>query len=222
LAGVRRGTTASRSTRVETRSRTGARTVERARTTCHRILAAATGLRRGELAGLRWSAVDLEGSTLVVSATRVVVGHEVVASGPKTEAGARTVSLDSVTVTALRQHRRRQLEERVAAGPAWEGDDELLFVDELGRPIHPARMTKLLAARARAAGLPPIHLHALRHGHATHGLQGGVPIAVMSKRLGHSSIRVTADTYSHLVPELDGAAADQVAALLDGASRQTS
>ena len=178
-------------------------------------LAAATGLRRGELAGLTWPAVDLDAGTLIVRATRVVVGHAVVDSGPKTEAGQRTISVDSATVAALRAHRRRQSEERLAAGPAWNGDGELLFVDELGRPIHPARMTKLLAARAAAVGLPSVRLHALRHGHATHGLTAGVPLAVMSKRLGHSSIRITADTYSHLVPELDLAAAERVAALLE-------
>ncbi|MDA8296875.1 MAG: site-specific integrase [Actinomycetota bacterium] len=181
-------------------------------------LAACTGLRRGELAGLRWSDIDLDSGALKVSTTRVVVGWEVVESGPKTHAGARVIGLDAGSVATLRQHRKAQLEERLRAGELWQGTTDLVFVDELGRALHPGYLTRTLTARARGAGLPPVRLHALRHGHATHGLESGVPLAVMSKRLGHASIRITADTYSHVTAAVDQAAADQVAALIDSAN----
>jgi len=178
-------------------------------------LAAMTGLRRGELAGLRWGDVDLDAGTLRVTATRVVVGYRVVESEPKTEKSRRTIGLDPATVAALRQHRARQAAERLAAGAAWEGSEHL-FADALGHPYHPQRLTQMLAARAKAAGLPAVKLHALRHGHATHALEAGVPMKVVQERLGHSSIAITSDTYSHVSAAVDQAAAAKVAASVDG------
>jgi len=178
-------------------------------------LAAMSGLRRGELSGLRWADVDFDAGTLRVSATRVVVDYKVVESGPKTARSARTVGLDPNTVSALRAHRAQQAAERLAAGELWAGDDHV-FVDELGRPYHPQRLTQMFATRARAAGLPVIKLHALRHGHATHGIEAGVDLKIMSERLGHSSYSITADIYSHVTPAVDAAAAAKVAAAVDG------
>ena len=178
-------------------------------------LAAMSGLRRGELCGLRWADVDLDAGTLRVSTTRVVVDYKVVESGPKTARSARTIGLDPATVGALRAHRAQQAAERLAAGELWAGDDHV-FVDELGRPYHPQRLTQMFATRARAAGLPVIKLHALRHGHATHGIEAGVDLKIMSERLGHSSYSITADIYSHVTPAVDAAAAAKVAAAVDG------
>jgi integrase len=180
-------------------------------------LAVTTGLRRGELAGLTWAAIDWDAGLLRVSSTRVVVGWEVVDSGPKTEAGVRVIGLDAATLSALREHRRAQAEEMMANRDVWQGAGDVVFVDELGRPLHPGYLTRTLAARARAAGLPPVRLHALRHGHATHGLASGAQLLEMSKRLGHASIRITADTYSHVSAAVDRRVADQVAALIDAA-----
>ncbi|MCU1490248.1 MAG: integrase family protein [Acidimicrobiaceae bacterium] len=178
-------------------------------------LAAMTGLRRGELAGLRWENVKIEEAALRIAATRVVVGYKVLDSEPKTEKGKRPVGLDAATVTALRQHRARQAEERLRAGEAWQ-DSGLVFVDELGVPYHPDRLTRMLAAKAKAAGLPTVKLHALRHGHATHALEAGVPMKVVQERLGHASIAITSDIYSHVSAAADQAAAAQVAAAVDG------
>lgn len=180
-------------------------------------LAVATGMRRGELAGLRWQDLDLDTGTVQIAVTRTVVGHAVVNSDPKTQNSRRVLGLDAGTVAALRSWRKRQLEERMAWGPAWT-DTGLVFTKEDGTGHHPARLTRMLAARATAAGLPPVRLHALRHGHATHGLESGVPLPVISKRLGHASIRITADTYQHVTAAVDQAAADAVAALYDSAT----
>ena len=126
-----------------------------------------------------------------------------------------TVGLDPATVTALRQHRTRQTEELFAFGKHRE-DERLVFVREDGEPYHPQRFTQMLAAKAEAAELPVVKLHALRHGHATVALEAGVPMKVVSERLGHSGIAITSDAYSHVTAATDRAAAAQVAAARDG------
>jgi integrase len=178
-------------------------------------LATMSGLRRGELAGLRWRDVDLAAGLLHVRHTIVVVGYRAVASEPKTAKSRRTIGLDPATVAALRQHRARQAEELLAVG-IQRNDDGHVFVREDGRAYHPQQLTKMLAVRAKAAGVPVVRLHALRHGHATAGLELGVPMKVMSERLGHSSLAITADIYSHVSEAVDQAAAAQIAAAIDG------
>ncbi len=178
-------------------------------------LATTSGLRRGELAGLRWRDVDLEVGELHVRTTRVVVGYTVVENEPKTEESRRAVGLDPATIAALRQHRARQAEEMLGFGVQLTPDSHLFTLQD-GTPYHPQRFTAMLAARARSAGLPVVKLHALRHGHATTGLEAGVPMKVMSERLGHSTYAITADIYSHVTAATDRAAAAQIAAAIDG------
>lgn len=179
-------------------------------------LAAMTGLRRGELVGLRWRDVDLDAGAVRVSATRVVVNYSVVDSAPKTEKSRRTISLDGATVAALRQHRSRQTEEMFAIGRQRSDDGYVFTSDPGGNPYHPDRITRTLAAKARATGLPVVRLHSLRHSHASAAILAGVPLKVVSERLGHSSIAVTSDVYGHVTTAADQAAADQVAAAIDG------
>jgi integrase len=177
-------------------------------------LATMTGLRRGELAGLKWHDLDFDAGLLHVRQTIVVVGYRAVASEPKTPKSRRTIGLDPTTVAALRQHRARQAEELLAVG-IQRTDDGQVFVRDDGRPYHPQQLTKMLAVRAKAAGVPVVKLHALRHGHATAGLELGVPMKVMSERLGHSSLSITADIYSHVSEAVDQAAAAQIATAID-------
>ena len=179
-------------------------------------LATMTGLRRGELAGLRWRDLDLDAGLLHVRQTIVVVGYHAVVSESKTPKSRRTIGLDPATVAALRQHRARQAEELLAVG-IQRSDDGHVFVREDGRSYHPQQLTKMLASRAKAAGVPVVRLHALRHGHATAGLEMGIPMKVMSERLGHSSLAITADIYSHVSQAVDQAAAAQIATAIDGA-----
>lgn len=179
------------------------------------LVAATTGLRRGEVLGLRWADVDLDAGRLAIRQTLILVRNELAFSTPKTAKGRRSVALDPVTADALRTYRRTQLEERLAWGPAYQ-DNDLVFCREDGAPIHPQRFYERFDQQVRAAGLPRIRLHDLRHTHATLALQAGVHPKVVSERLGHSSVAITLDTYSHVVPAMEEEAAAKVAAVVFG------
>lgn len=174
----------------------------------------ATGLRRGELCGLRWRDVDLAAATLEVVETRVVA-HDVVTGAPKTRAGARIVALDQGTVAALTMWRKRQTAERLAAGPAWR-DLGLVLVDELGVPPHPETVTRWWREAIAAAGARPIRLHDARHTAATMLLRAGQPIKVVTQRLGHADVAVTMRVYQHVTAQDDRAAANALGQMLGG------
>jgi integrase len=174
---------------------------------------ATTGMRRSEVLGLRWADVDLEGGTLAVRQVISLDKYTPFISEPKTGKSRRVVALDKGTVAALRSHRIRQLEERVAAGPAWQQTD-LVFAKLDGTITHPQTLSGAFERAAKAAGLPAIGIHGLRHSHASLGLASGVLLVIMSERLGHSSVAITGDVYSHSLPSQHQAAADSIVALL--------
>lgn len=176
---------------------------------CWRFLAM-TGCRRGEALGLRWRDVDLNAGRAMI--LRTVVGNRAI-SETKTDRGRRTIALDPGTVGELREHRREQLEERLAFGSAYE-DHDLVFCQEDGSPIWPRSLTRSFKRHLAAAGLPEIRLHDLRHTHATLALQAGVHPKVVQERLGHATISITLDVYSHAIPAMQEEAAAQVAALV--------
>ncbi len=171
------------------------------------------GLRRGEACGLRWADVDLTAGTLTVRKQRRQLGWEVDEADTKTEGSEGTVHLDTATVEVLKAHRARQNEERLAWGEAWEGDGHV-FAQENGAPLHPATLTGEFQRATFDAGLPPIRLHDLRHGAATIALAGGVDMKVVQAMLRHSSIAITADTYTSVVPEVAKRAAEASAAVV--------
>jgi integrase len=178
-------------------------------------VAATTGMRRGELVALRWSDVDLDRGRIAIARQRAK-GAGTVATGPtKTSKARRLLPLDGRTTDALRRHRKEQDAERELWGEAYE-DHGLVFCLANGRPLHPDAVTARMKRNARKAGLPWIKLHGLRHTYATLMLQAGVHPKVVQERLGHSSITVTMDTYSHAIPSMQEDAADRVADLLDG------
>jgi integrase len=177
------------------------------------VLAATTGLRRGEVLGLRWGDIDLEPGRLAVRQTLVSVAYETKFSTPKTKRGRRSVSLDATTVMALRSHRKRQLQDRMAWGPAYQ-DSGLVVTREDGSLVHPDRFTQMFDKHVKNSGLPRIRLHDLRHTHATLALAAGVHHKVVSDRLGHATVAFTLDVYSHAVPALQEEAAERVAALV--------
>lgn len=200
-------------------------------------LIAATGLRRGEACGLRWSDVDLARGVLVVrqqlvqvaipaertptcpSCGQVHKGH--VFGPPKTSSGeARVVELDGGTLGVLLAHRLAQDTERTAWGSAYV-DHGLVFSREDGNPLPLDHVTKRFRELATAAELRPIRLHDLRHGAASLMLAAGVDLALVSKRLGHSSVTITADTYSHLLEGVGREAAERAAALVPRWCRET-
>jgi integrase len=180
-------------------------------------LAATTGMRRGELAGLRWVDVDLERAELVVTENRVVVDHEVVTGTPKGNR-VRRIGLDPATVEVLRAWRRQQLEERMLIGGYWP-DTDLVFVWQDGSALHPNVITRTFGRIVSRLDLPPMHLHNLRHAWATSAMLAGVDIKVVSGRLGHSSTRITHDIYTAAVPSMDNAAAALVAGMYDQSTR---
>lgn len=179
-------------------------------------LAITTGLRRGELAGLRWADLDLDKGKITVASNRVTVGYEVVTGTPKSKKSAAPLGLDSETVAVLRAHRRHQLEERMAWGPAWT-ETGLVFTREDGQGYHPQRLAQILDQRVRAAGLPRLTLHGLRHSYATASLNAGVDLKTVSSRLRHSSVSITGDVYAHVLEHVDQAAADRAATFILGA-----
>jgi len=195
-------------------------------------VAVLTGLRRGELLGLRWSDVDL-GRGLVHVRQQVVqdVANTAPCPGcggvhrglrfdrPKTRGSEGRVDLDDRAAGALLAHRLGQDTERDAWGSAYAGHG-LVFCREDGQPYDPADVTRRFKGLATAAGLPGTHLHAFgRHGHASLLLASGVDIAVVSKRLRHSSIAITSDTYAHLLEGVGRRAAESAAALLPARSQ---
>ena len=179
------------------------------------LLVATTGLRRAELAGLRWLDVDLAAGRVSPRRPRVVVDYIVVESDAKTPKGRRSLALDPATLAALRAHQARQAEEKTIIGTGYR-DSGLVFTMPDGSPIHPQRISAWFLQHTRAAGLPRIRLHDVRHSYATAALAAGVPPKVISQRLGHATIAITMDTYSHVIPGLDEHAAETVARLILG------
>jgi integrase len=175
-------------------------------------MAFATGMRRGEILGLPWSGVDLKRSRLSVTRSLVTVNGRTEFSPPKTSKGRRVVALDRETVAVLRSHRATQAQQKLLLGPMHE-DHDLVICQPIGRPIDPDGFSKKFRRQVKNLGLPPIRLHDARHTHATMALQAGVHVKVVSERLGHSSIALTLDTYSHAIPAMQEEAAEQIAAL---------
>lgn len=173
-----------------------------------------TGLRRGELAGLRWVDIDFTRRELVVRQQRVQVGGAVVEGAVKTGAGQdRRVSLGSEAVGSLMAWKLRQDEERELWGAAYV-DSGQVFTYEDGRPLRPEFISRSFETLVAQSGLPRMSFHDLRHEHASLLLSGGVDIAVVSKRLGHSTISVTSDLYSHLLSDANRSAAEAVESVL--------
>jgi integrase len=181
-------------------------------------LVALRGLRRGEAAGLRWSDLNLDAGTLTVSGQLQQIGGRLATALPKSDAGRRVIAMDKSTVTALREHRARQLADGDAAGPRW-AETGYVFTTLTGKPVGPDRLTRLFRKLVAASGLPPVTLHGLRHGAATLSLAAGANLKVVQDQLGHSTIVLTADTYTSVLPETARTAAELTATLLFPARR---
>ncbi len=176
-------------------------------------LIALRGLRRGEAAGLRWVDVDLDGEVLMIGQQRLAFGRTVTDGPPKTAASRRTVALDRFTIRMLRAHRHRQQAERAAAGEAWQ-DTGYVFTTATGEALHPDYLTRRFHRLVVDSGLPPVRLHDLRHGAATLAQAAGADLKTVQEQLGHTSIVLTADTYTCVLLELHLKAAEATARLV--------
>ena len=165
-----------------------------------------TGMRRGEALGLRWEDVDLENGRLCVRRALIPCAREVVVSEPKTARGRRVVALDAETVAVLKAEAARQLSDQHEEGDAWL-DSGYVFTREDGHELDPEDVTRHFRQAVKKAMLPSIRLHDLRHTHATLALRAGVHPKVVSERLGHASVLITLDTYSHAIPAMQEEAA---------------
>lgn len=177
------------------------------------LMLASTGLRRGEALGLRWKDVDLDTARASIRQTLVAVSYELHFSTPKTKRGTRQIALDKRTVKALRAHRKVQAGHKLAMGKHYQ-DGGLVFTRPDGTPIHPDRVSKMFDQLVSRWGGRRIRLHDLRHTHATMALRAGIHPKVVSERLGHSSVTITLDTYSHAIPAMQEEAAEAIAALI--------
>ncbi|MDO8615019.1 MAG: site-specific integrase [Dehalococcoidia bacterium] len=178
------------------------------------VLALTTGMRQGEILALHWKDVDLDRGTVNVRFTLHHVRDGFVFTDPKSSRSRRQIALTEAARSALRQHRIAQAEERLRAGPAWQGQD-LVFANPQGGPLDG---TFLLRRRFHPllgkAGLPKIRFHDLRHTAATLLLGQGIHAKIVSEMLGHSNIAITMDLYSHVTPTMQQEAARALDALL--------
>jgi integrase len=180
------------------------------------LVAVTTGLRRGELLGLRWRDVDVERGTLTVSQTV----EQTTLSGiqfkePKTRKSRRTMPLPQLTIEALRKHRVAQNQGRLQRGNTYQ-DNGLVFPAEDGRVWNPSTFSASFFRLVKEAGLPQLRFHDLRHTHATQLLRQDVHPKVVSERLGHSTVGITLDTYSHVLPGMQ----DEAVARIDASLRE--
>ena len=171
------------------------------------VVMATTGLRRGEVAGLLWSAVDLDKGELVVRHTLSRVGAELVLTEPKTDRSRRRVPLHAGVVTQLRAHRTRQLQERLQAGDQW-ADTGAVFATEFGTMVDPRNLLRAVEIAAAKAGIGDVGAHTMRHSAAVAWLESGVHIKAAADLLGHSSISITGDLYGHTSDDTARAAVD--------------
>jgi len=177
-------------------------------------LAAHTGMRRGEVVGLKWSDLDLAGKRLSIVRTMQCVGGRPVEFGVKTRTSRRCIDLDDTTIAHLVAWQQRLRDDGIEA----ERDD-WMFCNTTSRFLNPQSLSQLFHRITTSAQLPRIRFHDLRHTHASLLVAAGVPIKVVTERLGHAHPGFTMKTYQHVMPGMSAAAADQFAALVADSTR---
>jgi integrase len=179
-------------------------------------LAITTGMRTGELLGLRWADIDSERLTIAVRQTLARGDHGAPVLGtPKTAKSRRVIAITPADVDVLKSHRARQAAIRLAC-PTWHQLD-LVFCRDDGKPTHPNSLARAFARLIEAAGVPRIRMHDMRHTAISLMLANGVPVKVVSERVGHASAIMTMDRYAHVLPGMQESAAAKLAQILDDA-----
>jgi len=178
---------------------------------------AVEGMRRGEALGVRWSDVNWERSTVHIAQSVIPDksdrGAAIIRTRTKTAAGSRSVRLTAETLAILEGHRDRQRFQRQTAGNVWK-DNDLVVCTSTGTPINPNNVTRSYGRLVMLAGVPRIRVHDMRHTAATMLLRASVPAKIVSERLGHATIAITLDTYSHVLPDMQGVAAEAMSRLM--------
>lgn len=176
----------------------------------------ALGLRQSEVLGLRWSDLNIDASTVSIQRTLQRLHGAFAFYPPKSGKSRRTIPMPVPVATALQRHMKRQLQERIALGAAWEAErcGGLVFTDEEGNPLSCYHVSGRFHKLIRMAGLPPMRYHDLRHGAASIMAAQGVSARVAMEILGHAQISTTMNIYTHIAPELQKEAAERVAGAL--------
>ena len=174
-------------------------------------LSAHTGMRRGEVLGVRWRDIDLDAGRVSVRQALVSVAYEISISDVKTGTSRRTIDIDDEVVQVLRDWHEVRTEERDGVEPA---ADDLVFVKADGTSMHPDIFSQLFDRTVARIDVPKLSLHDLRHTHATLLLKAGVHVKVVSERLGHANVAFTMNTYQHVLPGMQAEAAGAFALLI--------
>ena len=173
-------------------------------------LAVTTGMRQSEILGLKWTDLDWVNQTLKIERQLVRPnGTQIQYAPPKTKFGKRTLSLGDQSIEVLRRHYDLQHEERMAQGERWV-EHGLIFTTSIGTPIHARNLIRYFKKILNEAGLTEIRFHDLRHTAASIMLNHGIPVIVVSRRLGHARPSITLDVYGHLIPNMDEIAAQRI------------
>ena len=167
-----------------------------------------SGLRRGELLGLRWQDVDFENQTItIVNTLNYAPGAGVYVDTPKNTTSARPLKLSPTAFSMLLEYKRWQDDQRDACGDYWKDTVGRVFTGDDGAPVFPDSLTKWFAAFVKRSGLPDVHIHSLRHTYASLMIADGTPLPVVSRRLGHAQVSTTANIYAHAIASADEKAA---------------
>ncbi|HEV3194233.1 MAG TPA: site-specific integrase [Polyangiaceae bacterium] len=177
------------------------------------LVSLTTGIRRGELLALRWSDVDLDAGTLSINQAQERIKGKVMYKSPKTRTSRRTITLPAACVAALREHKARQAEHRLALGLGRD-PEALVFIRPDGGPMDADTLSKAFSRLIKGARVTRITLHGLRHTHISHLLMDGVHVKVVSERAGHANVNVTLGVYAAYIPNMQADAALRVDAWL--------
>ena len=175
-----------------------------------------SGLRRGELCGLKWNDIDFDNSIVNIRRiTQYLPGIGIIEKDPKTQTSIRPLTLSSQAITLFKEHREWQAEQRMKLGTAWI-DKDYIFTQWNGEPMHPDTLTKFFAKLAKKNNFPKgLTLHSLRHTNATLLIASGTDIRTVSKRLGHAKTSTTVNIYAHAIQSADAKAAETIGDILN-------
>ncbi|WP_240417387.1 site-specific integrase [Paenibacillus periandrae] len=177
------------------------------------LIALTSGARQGEILGLRWQDVDFDNNCIRITQTLSSDGKEILPY-TKTKSGTRSVDLPEETMKRLSKHKRMLEQEKMKAEPGTYGDMDLVVCTQLGTPTNKSNIRRVFSSAIKRADVKKIKFHSMRHTHATLLLLQGVNPKIVSERLGHATVRLTLDTYSHLLPSMQKETAEKFGKML--------